>query len=312
MATEAQSTNHILMIRPVRFEANAETAESNAFQQLDTLDAGQAQVQALAEFDALVEMLRSAGVNVLVVEDTPEPHTPDAIFPNNWVSFHADGSVVLYPMEALNRRGERRLDIVQGLEERVGFRLLNLVDYTHHERHGRYLEGTGSLVLDRANRVAYACLSSRTNREVLDEWAEDLGYRVVAFSAEDHNGKAIYHTNVMMCVGSDYAVVCSEAIADSEERDAVRRSLEASGHRLIEITLEQMNAFAGNMLEVRGAGGELLLTMSRRAHESLHDEQRESLERSVRIVSSPINAIEDCAGGSVRCMMAEIFVPEPA
>lgn len=310
MASEAQSTNHILMIRPVRFEANVETAVSNAFQQLGKIDADQAQAQALEEFDALVATLREAGVDVQVFDDTVDPHTPDAIFPNNWVSFHSDGSVVLYPMEAVNRRTERRLDVIQGLEERIGFRLENLVDYSHHERAGRYLEGTGSLVLDRANRIAYACLSPRTNYDVLTEWADDLGYRVVAFAAADRAGQAIYHTNVMMCVGSDYAVICSEAIPNRDECGSVLHALEETGHRIVDISIEQMNAFAGNMLEVRGNHGELLLAMSRRAHESLSSEQRESLERSVRIVSSPISVIEDCAGGSVRCMMAEVFLPD--
>lgn len=310
MAIEAQSTNHILMIRPVRFEANVQTAVSNAFQQLGKIDAEHAQARALEEFDALVAALRAVGVDVQVFDDTPDPHTPDAIFPNNWVSFHADGSVVLYPMEAENRRHERRLDVIQALEERIGFRLGNLVDYTHHERHGRYLEGTGSLVLDRPNRVAYACLSPRTDHDVLSEWADDLGYDVLAFAAADRAGRAIYHTNVMMCVGEDFAVICSEAIPNLEEREAVVQRLTDTGHRVVEISIEQMNAFAGNMLEVRGEDGARLLAMSRRAHESLTGEQREALELSVRIVSSPIEVIEDCAGGSVRCMMAEVYLPE--
>lgn len=310
MVTAAQSTNHILMIRPVRFEANLQTAVSNAFQQLGKIDAEQAQARAVEEFDALVAALQEAGVDVQVFDDTAAPHTPDAIFPNNWVSFHADGSVVLYPMEAENRRQERRLDVIQALEDRIGFRLGNLVDYSHHERHGRYLEGTGSLVLDRVNRIAYACLSPRTDADVLHEWAKDLGYEVLAFSAVDRAGQAIYHTNVMMCIGTDFAVVCSDAIVKREERDAVLARLQATGHRIVEISIEQMNAFAGNMLEVRGHDGIRLLAMSRQAHECLTDAQREALEKTVRIVSSPINVIEDCAGGSVRCMMAEVYLPD--
>lgn len=303
-----QTTDTLVMIRPVRFAANEQTAGSNAFQKPAAL-VSEPQDRALQEFEGLVAALRREGVRVLVVDDTPEPHTPDAVFPNNWFSTHEDGTVVLYPMQAENRRFERRMDIIERLRDELGLQVTRLEDLSSYETRGEYLEGTGSLVLDRLNRIAYACLSPRTHAGLLENWAGDLDYRVVAFEARDAAGRAIYHTNVMMCVGERFAVVCAESIVGAEERARVLGSLRDTGHEVVEINLAQMNAFAGNMLALENERGEKLLAMSRRAHEALREDQLRVLESHARIVSAPLNTIEDCAGGSARCMMAEIFLP---
>lgn len=303
------TTSTILMIRPVRFGSNPQTAESNRFQKFGET-AGDGSVQALArtEFDRMVETLRGEGVEVLVFEDTPEPHTPDSIFPNNWLTTHADGTLITYPMEAENRRGERREDVIEGLRRRHGFRVDRRIDFHEHETAGRILEGTGSLVLDRRNRTAYACLSSRTDEGLLNEWCELTGYRPVSFRAVDR-GADIYHTNVMMCIGDGFAVVCLDSIPDDGERGTVAESLESNGLEVVAISADQMRAFAGNMLAVADREGRQVLAMSQRAREALEADQVARLERHARLVSSPIPTIEDCAGGSVRCMMAEIFLP---
>lgn len=304
-----QTTSTILMIRPVRFGSNPQTAESNRFQKYEET-AGDEGVQALAEteFDRLVEVFRGEGVDVLVFDDTAEPHTPDAIFPNNWLTTHADGTLITYPMEAENRRAERREDVIEGLERRHGFRIERRIDFHEHENRGRILEGTGSLVLDRRNRKAYACLSTRTDEILLKEWCDLTGYRPVSFRAVDQDAD-IYHTNVMMCVADGFAVVCLDAIPDAAERARVRESLESDGLAVVVISPRQMRAFAGNMLALSDRNGKQLLAMSQRAEDSLTREQIQAIERHARIVSSPIPTIEDCAGGSVRCMMAEIFLP---
>lgn len=303
----AQSTDTVLMIRPVRFGANPQTAPSNAFQRA-VADTASIQAAAVAEFDALCAVLRAAGITIHIAEDTADPHTPDSIFPNNWISTHEDGRVFLYPMEAPNRRLERRAEIIDLLKAK-GMQVNQVTDLSSAEDEGRFLEGTGSLVLDRVGRVAYACRSSRTDSSLLQEWAADTGYEPITFDAVDGAGRAIYHTNVMMCVGTDYAVICAEAISAPEQRSLVLERLRGAGHEPILITLDQMNRFAGNMLELRSADGAALVAMSQRAEASLDALQRSRLERSVRIVSSPIDTIEDCAGGSVRCMLAEIFLP---
>ncbi len=307
---EPQLTSRVLMIRPARFESNPLTAASNRFQGRSGSSPAEQQAAALREFDGLVEALREAGVEVVVVEDTPEPHTPDSIFPNNWISTHADGRVVLYPMEAENRRTERRDDIIEHLHDTIGLQVSEVVDLTAHENEGHYLEGTGSMVLDRVNRIAYACLSSRTHFDALGDFAQRMGYEVVAFDAVDSENVPIYHTNVLMHVGEKLAVICDEAIRREEQRDAVLARLRDSGHEVILLTYEQLNAFAGNMLELRNTDGERITAMSEQAYGSLSQEQRERFAANGRIVSVPIDNIERSAGGSVRCMLAEVHLPK--
>jgi hypothetical protein len=261
------------------------------------------------EFDALVDALRSSGVNVVVEDDTPEPHTPDSIFPNNWVSFHGDGRVVLYPMEAPNRRTERRTDIIDRLVSDHGFQVVDIVDLSEHETSGHHLEGTGSMVLDRSNRIAYACLSSRTQLDPLGDFAQRMDYDVVSFDAVDRNGVPIYHTNVLMNVGEAVAVICDEAISREDQRAAVLARLRDTGHDVVHLNYDQLDAFAGNMLELRNADGDRVLAMSTRAWESLDAEQRATLQANAKIVISPIDNIEISAGGSVRCMLAEVHLP---
>jgi hypothetical protein len=307
---EAQSSSDVLMIRPARFAGNEQTAPSNRFQQLDaSADRSSIHSRALAEFNGLADALRNVGVQVHSFDDTPEPHTPDAIFPNNWVSFHSDGTVVLYPMLAENRRLERRLDLIEALNAEHGFHVVNTVDLTHREAEGKFLEGTGSLVLDRVNRIAYACLSPRTDMDVLGEFAQRLDYEVAAFEAFDAGGAAIYHTNVLMSVGTHFAAICGDCI-ESSRRDAVLGILRSSGRVVIELSFEQMNSFAGNMLELRTRTGATVVAMSDTARSSLSAEQSRQLEEAAgRIVCSPIPTIERLGGGSVRCMLAEVHLP---
>ena len=306
---EAQSAAAVLMIRPVRFESNPQTLGSNAFQSVPAAAPAELQARALAEFDALVAALEASGVQVCVFVDTPEPHTPDAVFPNNWVSFHADGRVVLYPMEAENRRQERRLDVIESLEREHGFHVSEITDLSWHERDGVFLEGTGSLVLDRVNRIAYACLSSRTQLDALGDFAQRLDYEVVAFEAVDRGGRPIYHTNVLMMVGERLAVICIDAIPDAGQRRAVLDSFARTGHEVLTISFEQLERFAGNMLELRGREGGRLVAMSQQAYDSLTEEQRERLRANGELVNCAIDTIEKSAGGSVRCMLAEIHLP---
>lgn len=306
MNMHMQSTHHILMIRPAHFAGNAQTAASNHFQK----DSAEADVhqRALAEFDAVVNALRSAGVVVNVIEDTLQPHKPDAIFPNNWVSFHDDGTVVLYPMLAANRRLERRMDVLQRLSER-GYYIKEVIDLSGHESVNQFLEGTGSMVLDRVNKLAYACLSPRTDVEVLGEFAQRLDYELVVFDATDNRGWPIYHTNVLMCVGTRFAVVCVQAIA-SHERAGVLHALQSTGHDIVEISMQQMYCFAGNMLELKNQQGETMVVMSQAAHDSLLPAQRAQLQSLAgRLVTVSIPVIETHGGGSVRCMIAEVFAP---
>nr|WP_229311052.1 arginine deiminase-related protein [Larkinella soli] len=297
------------MIRPVRFAFNEQTAETNAFQDIKmaTRTRDVAQEDALREFDEMARQLQAAGVNVIVYEDTPEPFTPDSIFPNNWVSFHYSGTVVLYPMQAENRRPERRMDIIEDLGK--NFHVAKVLDLTHFEAEGKYLEGTGSMVLDRMKRVAYACLSPRTHPEVLAEFSRRTGYRVVTFSAVDASGMPVYHTNVVMCIGDVFAVICLAAIADPDERLMMRQALENSGKYIIDITPEQMANFAGNMLLVVGAKGRKILVMSTRAFESLTERQRDQLDDFAALMHFNLSAIEGNGGGSARCMMAEVHLP---
>lgn len=305
---EPQSASAVLMVRPACFGFNPQTAGSNAFQQ-PTCDHSPLIPQALAEFDALAEALRQAGLEVIVAADTPAPIKPDAIFPNNWVSFHHDGTVALYPMLAPNRRPERREEVLEQVAREGNFRVLRTVDLSARETQDKFLEGTGSMVLDRANRVAYACLSPRTDLDVLGEFAQKLDYELVTFEALDEQGRPIYHTNVMLAVGSAFAVVCGESIAQQLHRSAVFSKLRAAGHELIDISRAQMRHFAGNVLELAAPSGKRLL-LSTSALESLLPEQRQILDRHAQLLSVAIPHIERFGGGGVRCMLAEIHLPK--
>ena len=306
---ESQLASTVLMIRPVRFESNPQTAESNRFQGRTAVSAGEQHAAALAEFNGLVDALQNHGITVIVVEDTADPHTPDSIFPNNWVSFHGDGRVVLYPMEAENRRSERRMDIIESLDADPGYVVSEVIDLSPHEVEGHYLEGTGSMVLDRINHVAYACLSSRTQLDPLGDFAQRMNYEVVAFDAVDRDGVPIYHTNVLMNVGEALAVICDAAIPREDQREAVLGRLGESGRKIVSLSYEQLDAFAGNMLELRTSEGERLIVMSQQAFDSLRDEQLSVLRDNGDVLAVPIDMIEASAGGSVRCMLAEIHLP---
>ena len=308
-AHEPQLASAVLMIRPARFESNPQTLETNSFQEPPAASPAQQQAAAVHEFDGLVAVLRDAGIEVMVVDDTNEPHNPDAIFPNNWISTHADGRVVLYPMEAENRRTERRLDVVDLLARQCGRQVTEIIDLSFHEKDGHFLEGTGSLVLDRPRRLAYACLSSRTHLAPLGDFAQRLDYDVVAFDAVDADGVPIYHTNVLMSIGEDTAVICDAAIPHEEQREAIMARLRDSGHAIVSLDYTQLAAFAGNVLELRNRSGERIVAMSQAAHDALRDEQRAVLSAHARLVSAPIDTIETSAGGSVRCMLAEIHLP---
>ena len=297
------------MIRPARFESNPLTAESNRFQGKTSATPAEQHTAAVEEFDNLVDVLRKHEINVIVVEDTVEPHTPDSIFPNNWISFHADGRVVLYPMEAVNRRTERRADVVEKISSEYGLHVSEIVDLSAHEMAGQYLEGTGSLVLDRSNRVAYACLSSRTQLDALGDFSQRMDYDIVAFNAVDKDGAPIYHTNVLMNVGEAIAVICDEAIVGDVRRKAVKDRLVETGHEIVSLSYRQLDAFAGNMLELRSVSGERVIAMSQQAFNSLDEDQLEVLRKNGNVLSVPIENIESSAGGSVRCMLAEIHLP---
>lgn len=307
-----QTTNSILMIRPVAFRMNEQTAVNNYYQKvLDGLSPETANAKAQAEFDAFVDKLRSKGIDVIVVEDTLAPDTPDSIFPNNWISFHENKDVALYPMFAENRRQERRDDILDILEER-GFEIENVVDYTSAEEDNIFLEGTGSMIIDRPNQKVYCALSPRADEELLIEFCEDFEYTPIIFEAyQTVNGerKLIYHTNVMMCIGETFAVVCADSIDDKKERKMVLDSLREDGKEIILITEDQVNNFAGNMLHVRGAEDKSYIVMSAAAHQALTPQQIAQLEKHGEILSSSLDTIEACGGGSARCMMAEVFLP---
>ena len=310
-----QTTNSILMIRPVAFRMNEQTAVNNYYQKvIDGLLPETVNAKAQQEFDTFVAKLTAVGVDVIVVEDTLNPDTPDSIFPNNWISFHENGDVALFPMFAENRRQERREELLDILEEK-GFVIENIVDYTSAEEDGYYLEGTGSILLDRANGKAYCALSPRADEELFIEFCEDFDLNPIIFEAfQTVNGerKLIYHTNVMMCLGETYAVICADSIDDKKERKMVLDSLKGDEKEVILITEDQVNNFAGNMLEVKGANDRRYLVMSSSAHKSLTKKQVAQLEEHVTILSSSLDTIEACGGGSARCMMAEIFLPREA
>ncbi|MEO5909394.1 MAG: arginine deiminase-related protein [Pelobium sp.] len=300
-----QTTSNLLMIRPVAFGLNIQTAASNAFQNRTALQE-KVQEKALAEFDDFVAKLSANGIEVTVIDDTLKPHTPDSIFPNNWISFHEDGSVYLYPMQAENRRLERREDLIDELSKQ--FLITEINDLSFTEERGEYLEGTGSMVLDREHKIAYACLSIRTQEKVLDIFCKESGYKAVKFHALDENQMAIYHTNVMMCVGESFIVICLEAVPDENEKVMLMKSFEATKKEVVLISLAQMNQFAGNMLEVKNKKEENFVVMSESAFRSLNPAQIAQLEKYATLLYSPIPTIEENGGGSVRCMMAEIHL----
>jgi hypothetical protein len=293
------------MIRPVNFGYNAETAVNNAFQVKGEEEG--VQDKALKEFDSFVDILRQHGVDVTVVNDTIEPYTPDSIFPNNWVSFHNDGSVLLYPMYAVNRRAERKQHVLEKIAEK--FSIERKVDLSSYEKQDIFLEGTGSMVLDRDNKIAYACLSPRTNEKVLADFCRQMGYTSILFHALDGNKKPIYHTNVMMCVADKYIVICPDSIPDKTEKENVITTIKKTNKEIIDISLDQMNHFAGNMLQIENKQGEKLLVMSTQAFESLTDAQKKKLQSFNEIIHSSLTTIETNGGGSARCMMAEVHLP---
>ena len=296
--------SRLLMIRPVCFAFNAQTASNNHFQQMPEVGKD-VQKMALEEFDAMARLLESRGVPPLVIQDTAEPETPDSIFPNNWFSSHKDGTLVLYPMFAPNRRAERKGAVVKRILEATG--ACRIIDLTYWEKEGKFLESTGSMVLDRNSRTAYACLSPRTSPEVLQDFCRKMDYTPVPFHAVDRSGKPIYHTNVMMALGRSFAVLCKEAFACEADLKMVTDSLLSHGKSIVEITLDQMEHFAGNMLEVQNDRGERLLLMSQSAFDALREDQRANLSREDTLVPIPVPHIESVGGGSVRCMLAELF-----
>lgn len=307
-----QITNTILMIRPVSFRMNEQTAVNNYFMEDIDMKNNTINKKAQEEFDAFVTVLKNKGVNVIVVEDTKEPDTPDSIFPNNWISFHANGTVGIYPMFAENRRNERREDILETLEEH-GFRIENVVDYTSAESEGLFLEGTGSILMDRVNNKAYCALSQRANEDLFIEFCEDFDCFPVIFTANQSvDGKRlpIYHTNVMMALAENFVIICTDSIDDKKERKNVLEHLKKDGKEIIVITEKQMHHFAGNMLQVMGSEGEKFMVMSSAAFNSLTAKQISQIKSHCPILHSSLETIETCGGGSARCMMAEVFLPK--
>ncbi|ANH61692.1 citrulline utilization hydrolase CtlX [Dokdonia donghaensis] len=307
-----QITNTILMIRPVQFRMNEETAVNNYFQEDISLKNDEINTKAQQEFDDFVAKLRAVGVNVIVENDDIKGNTPDSVFPNNWVSFHESGNVALYPMFAENRRRERREEVLTRLESE-GFTINNIVDYTEAEDEDVFLEGTGSILMDRQNERAYCALSARADESLFIEFCEDFEYTPVVFTANqtvDGKRLPIYHTNVMMCLAEEFCVICLDTIDDKKERKNVLKHLKETGKQVISITEEQMHHFAGNMLQVLGADDKKYLVMSADAHQSLTKDQVNKIEKHCEILSSDLSTIETCGGGSARCMMAEVFLPK--
>ncbi|QED38896.1 amidinotransferase [Antarcticibacterium arcticum] len=307
-----QITNTVLMVRPAAFRMNEETAVNNYFQEDLQIKNDEINKKAQQEFDAFVVQLKEVGVEVIVVNDRAELDTPDSIFPNNWVSFHEDGTAVIYPMFAENRRRERRMEIFEELENR-GFKIEEVLDYTQAEEEEVYLEGTGSMILDRVNQKAYCALSPRADEDLFIEFCEDMEYTPVIFGAfqnVDGKRKPIYHTNVMMCVADEFAVICLDSIDDPKEKKNVVKHLKEDNKEIIKITEAQMHQFAGNMLQVKGKNERKYLVMSSTAYNSLNPDQVERIEKHCEILNSNITTIETCGGGSTRCMMAEVFLPK--
>lgn len=301
----AQITDTVLMVRPANFGYNPETADSNAFQTSSELDAGTVRAKALAEFDGFVSQLRNVGITVIVLDDTPEPCKTDAVFPNNGFSTHQEGRVVLFPMLSPNRRLERQNPILEALAE---YEYVDVWDLTTHENDNKFLEGTGSMVIDRENGIVYACQSPRTDPDLVAEFAEGFGYHPVVFDAVDRQGQAIYHANVMMALGEEFAAICLDTVNDEAQRRLLLNLLSETGKEVIEISPEQMERFAGNMLQLRNASGERFIVLSTTAYNSLSEVQIWRLETHGALIPAGIPTIETCGGGSVRCMLAEIFL----
>jgi hypothetical protein len=299
----------VVMVRPASFGFNPDTAPSFMFQR-ETTEANRREIERRArmEFDLLAGRLREAGVEVIIAEDQEKMKTPDAVFPNNWVSFHHDGTVVLYPMLAPSRRPERRRDIIEKLKT-GGFRVSRVIDLTHHEDDGRFLEGTGSVVFDHADHIAYANISPRTNEQVLEELCSALGYNPVTFRAVQENGDAILHTDMTLCIGDRFVVFCADSVADAADRKRVLDSLKASGREIIAIDLKQLERFAGNVLQLQTKNGRSALAISTVACLALRPDQRDSIQRFAEIVESPLPLFEGIGRGSARCMMADVHLP---
>ncbi|MBA6155553.1 amidinotransferase [Tenacibaculum sp. S7007] len=308
-----QTTNTILMVRPASFRMNEQTAVNNYYQQeLTNILPAAVNAKAQQEFDDFVEELKSKGVSLIVVNDTEKPNTPDALFPNNWISFHENGDVAIYPMFAENRRLEKREDLLEVIEAE-GFEIANVIDYSEAEEEGVFLEGTGSMILDRQNRKAYCALSPRADEELFIEFCEDFEFTPVIFTANqtvDGSREVIYHTNVMMCIAETFAIVCLNAIDDKKEKKNLLKHLKYDGKEVISISEKQVTQFAGNMLQVKGASNKHYLVMSSSAYESLTQEQVKKIEKHNPIIHSSLKTIETCGGGSARCMMAEVFLPK--
>jgi hypothetical protein len=303
-----QSTSNILLVRPSNFIFNAETAISNSFQNhLTNHDVASVSKKALDEFENFAAMLQEKGITVFIINDTEFPQKPDAIFPNNWVSFHADGTIILYPMHAPNRRNERRNDIIDEIKEK--FTVNNVIDLSGHEKENKFLEGTGSIIFDHINKLAYACLSPRTDEGLFVEVCKLLNYTPICFHAYDKNGKEIYHTNVMMCIAENFAVICLESISNEDEKKAVIKSFTETRHQIIDISLEQVNHFAGNMLALKTRHNKDILVLSQSAFDILTGIQKKAIEKFCELIPLPIHTIETVGGGSARCMIAEIFLP---
>ena len=312
MKSSEQNTDTLLMIEPVEFSYNPQTAINNYFQQdqhEDNPEDDAAQKLALAEFKAMVAKLRNEGIDIIVEKDTPYPHTPDSIFPNNWISFHSDGQVIIYPMFAENRRLERRMDVFLSVEKYMG-KLYRLTDISKYELEERFLEGTGSIVLDRENNIAYASISQRTDKSLFLQYCSHMNFHPFYFHATQMYENArlpVYHTNVMMCVADKFAVVCFESIENRDERHNLEKELKKSGKQIVDISLEQMNRFAGNMLQVKNKSGQKFMILSQAAYDSLNKIQIDIIAAENKLIVIPIPTIEKRGGGSVRCMVAEIF-----
>ncbi|MFN0216659.1 MAG: citrulline utilization hydrolase CtlX [Saprospiraceae bacterium] len=304
-----QTTPHILMVRPANFAFNEETAASNAFQSRDgKLSAAEMRERAMQEFDGFVSQLRAAGVDVIVAEDTALPVKTDAVFPNNWVSFHQEGFIVTYPMLAPTRRLERSEAIIETVLDK-GFHADKRLHFETSEAADRFLEGTGSIIFDHQHRLAYACLSPRTDEDMLEDLCQSIGYQKLVFHSVDGNGQDIYHTNVMMALGETFVVICLDSVRDQDERKMLEEKFRETQKEILDISLAQMNSFAGNMLQVRNTSGQTILVMSSQAYRALTPAQIEQLSKHTQLLHAPIDTIETYGGGSARCMMAEVFLP---
>lgn len=301
-----QTASNILLVKPARFSYNEETAFSNSFQQKLSLADEDIEKNVCQEFENFVETLQSKGIEITLVEDTAYPHKPDAIFPNNWVSFHEDGIVIFYPMCAPNRRTERRLEVIDDLKN--NFLIKEIIDFSFYENENRFLEGTGSICFDHDHKIGYACLSPRTDEDLFIKLCKRLNYEPIHFNAFDNKGNRIYHTNVMMCIGERFAVICLEAIKDEDEKETVRNSLLQTGHEIIEINMNQMFQFAGNCLTLKNNNNQIFLVLSQSAFDALNEQQKSAITQHVELLPLEIKTIESIAGGSARCMIAEIFL----